>query len=628
VQKDGSCNGLGEPTEHETQFVVDRGGQAINSGNIVTLISASTNGFLHGSPEGALTALPGEEEWRFWKMERKAEGASSSEPSAGAATASAQLKEGDVVTLRAFNQRMLEADEKGVVRCSGEGAASEEGAEQTPATQEFVIERVGMGLVKKHDHTLRTRTQICLRPVHQGAAGSGAAGSDGAAEGRSGGYLKVNEDGSVKADGTITQQKIVLTMDLAHMHDMVAPLHKTLQQGDMHIKVSPLWNKNDIKSLNAMSSNWTDDEALAHLKGPVVVASDEGTYHVPNQKGGDKGWVAVVNEGVDIAKAAKQAKLQGATGLIVRCEQVLSLDHMGKKSKDAETPELPTVFVDQSAGEELNERGLVLTGCEFKKRYVTEAIRALGNAAHRGDDVFRALGNGMLEHYKEKQAEPEMEEVLVMEQPAQEEDESQYKWKVSSNTHYLWGKKKMDVNFGKALPPALIKKQKIGGTSKPKEGMAAAANERKSMIGVAVHEAEDIKNLRLASELSEVYTTDAGRTDELEQLAEESDFRIEYKFQEVEVAEGEQCDDLEEEDIMEEQEAIVSTIGVPRKYFYLVALGLLVSSALLLGILFWTLTHEPPRGVGEGDEDEDETDLAAAVPGGRAALPLLRALVT
>ena len=45
------------------------------------------------------------------------------------------------------------------------------------------------------------------------------------------------------------------------------------------------------------------------------------------------------------------------------------------RGAEDEIPELPAVFVTPKVGEALKERGIVLKGCEFKKKYMTEASR-------------------------------------------------------------------------------------------------------------------------------------------------------------------------------------------------------------------------------------------------------------
>jgi len=615
VQKDGKCNAQGASEEEETQFVIDRGGACIGCGAVVTLTSSTTGNFMSGLPNGDVNADSGGKEWRFWKIERKEEeGDNSIAISRGGLQADAHghplhIKEGDVVTLTGFNQQMLQVDgTANKVRCGGESSSSSAPGSPTPSvTQDFVIERVGMGLCRKYDKVLRAGMQVCLRPVQP-------EGND--VEERKD-YLRVNGDGSVTPDGKVTQKEIVLTIDAAKLSDMAMPLYSTLLKGDVDLLVSPLWSKADVKRLGAMTAGWTEETDFASFKGPVVVASDKGTYAPPKATGANSGWVAVVNESVDIPKAARQAKLQGATGLIIRCEDVLSLNKRGKKGKDASVPELPAVFVDKNVGEGLNERGIVLNGCEFRKRYVTDAMRALGTAAEGGDeDVFSALGKGMLERSQEW-VEEEVEERVQQER--MEEEESAYKWKINSNTHYLWGRSgggatMMKVNYGQVAPPSALNRTKdqadASSTKKlrvQRSRKSQLGGERRSLTGLAVLEPDELKGRRFVSELEQVVNAEEAQPSDLEQLAEESDFKIEYQFNEMEVGAGEKMDDVEEQEMLAEQEAVISKIGVPQKRFWLVALGLLASTVFLMGFLGYILVSDytPPKPPLEEEEDHD-----------------------
>merc|ERR1719174_1520784 len=119
---------------------------------------------------------------------------------------------------------------------------------------------------------------------------------------------------------------------------------------------------------------------MSKFRGAVVVANDQGAYTVPKAKGESfQGWVAVVKDGVDIVKAAKQAKAQGATGLIIKTSEVLSMDKLAR-NQNAEVPDLPAVYIDEEVAKELNERGINLKGCEFKGKNRTAALRSIGKA--------------------------------------------------------------------------------------------------------------------------------------------------------------------------------------------------------------------------------------------------------
>merc|ERR1712232_1269086 len=166
---------------------------------------------------------------------------------------------------------------------------------------------------------------------------------------------------------------------------------------------------------------------------------------------------------------------QGATGIIVRCEDVLSIERLARNSDEGEDPELPAVYVSKEIGTTLDERGITLTGAEFRKKYMTNVMRSIGKAGANPDvkavgDVLRSVGVAMLERKKEKKAagqdsDSDAEYEYEQEEVAQEEEKN-YKWKVNANTHYLWsrsggGATVVNVNFGKAAPPSALRKTKI-----------------------------------------------------------------------------------------------------------------------------------------------------------------------
>lgn len=648
VQKDGQCDGLGDHADPETQYVVDRGGPKVHSGSIITIRSLASGEFMHGTPDGAVQAKPGGQAWKYWLIERKGAVGSKSAASTTFASghahgharghghddgdgestsATASLKVGDIVSLRGFNQFPLEADAKGrcicgkppktagglaldAIREDAAGGVPEPPPMEEPVVQEFIIERVGMGLVAKHDQSIRRGVEVCLRPYRKDAEGSDTAST----------YIKVNEDGKISADGRVTSNLISFIIEKASMSDVVSPLHNALSQGDVELLIAPLWNKADVKRFDALSSSWTQDENLMDFRGAVVVASEKGGYTVPKAKGdGWQGWVAVVNEGVDIYKAARQAKAQGATGLIIKCDEALSLERLSHGVDAGNPPDLPAVYVNKAVAEALNERGINLKGCEFKKKYITEVMRTIGRAGAAGQqghnsnvvgDVFKAVGAAMIERHKEKANAPVEEERGVM---MEDEDTSQgdYKWKVSSNTHYLWssgggGASKMDVNFGKKAPPS-AGKDKVSSSGKEVRCDASAdfndsaasssrrrrsTNVRRSVVGVALLDSDDLKEHRLAHQLSEVLTMEEA-AEPLEQLSDESDFKIEYTFEEVEVALGEKREDLEEEDLMDDEGSVIRTLGVPVGRFWLVAGGLVVSTTVLCALLLYCLNYTP-----------------------------------
>jgi len=301
-------------------------------------------------------------------------------------------------------------------------------------------------------------------------------------------YLHVEGDGVITADGRVTTRAIGFTINLASMQDMVSPISEHLLKGDMELMISPLWNKSEIKRLEALSAPWTTEEDLSRFRGLVVVANEKGQYSVPKAKGeSSKGWVAVIGDGCDISKAARQAKAQGATGLVIKTSEMLSMDKLARNTSQEEY-ELPAVYVDEGVARELNERGIELQGIEFKGQNRTAALRSIGRAGCRPDskdpsmmkskianntaDVFKNVGALMVEKAQEE-AEAEKrkrEHPAVMGEVEVDEDDdgagNGFQWKVAANTHYLWstgggGAAKMNVNFGKKAPPSAQKRHKV-----------------------------------------------------------------------------------------------------------------------------------------------------------------------
>merc|ERR1719356_1803721 len=85
----------------------------------------------------------------------------------------------------------------------------------------------------------------------------------------------------------------------------------------------------------------------------------------------------------------------------------------------------------------------------------------------------------------------------------------------------------------------------------------------------------------------EVLSAEDARPDRLEQLAEESDFRLEYSFEQIQVQVGETVEDVEDdEEIHENEGVIMKELGVPMKHFWIMALGLFFSTVAIFWMLF------------------------------------------
>jgi len=608
VKKDGTCDGNGSAKETETQFVIDQGGQPTTTGAIYTFrAEVSQDALLNGNPNGSLqVAAAGT--WSHWMVEKTGTTNSNSDSKADAQ----QLRIGDIVTLKALSGQHLQVDSGSRVCHAGNPTAELSSAvpENMPSSsssggvQEFIIERVGMGPVDLHDLTIRKGANICLKPYD----------STGAADALQ--YLKVNMNGGITADGKATDREIGFIMEAGSVNQLLTPLGNALFQGDVDLLVAPLWNKSDFKHHDAMSSSWTHDEELSKFKGHVVVASEQGGYTVPKAAGEGKAeWVAVVNEGVDLRKAAAQAKKQGATGLIIRCEQALSVEKLAACA-EGEVPELPAVFVTKKVGEALNERGIVLKGCEFRKRYMTEVMRTLGRLGAGGPtgekykNLFEAVGNAIIQEEKEKAKAPKPAQKVAV-QAAPDAQQGKFKWKVNTNTQYIWsgsggGATTMQVNYGEKAPPSAMKRKIVEGEDGQETTHVDASADivpqnstpdfgaRRSVVGSALVPAEDFKAATLADELTEVLLDDSSAAQEqaMEQLSDESDFMIEYTFAEVDVPVTGKDDEVGEDEEVMEEGSVVSTVGVPRRYFWIVAAFLFGTTTALGYLLYVNLSAE------------------------------------
>eukprot|EP00928_Gymnodinium_smaydae_P007736 TRINITY_DN12768_c0_g2_i1.p1 TRINITY_DN12768_c0_g2~~TRINITY_DN12768_c0_g2_i1.p1 ORF type:complete len:1285 (+),score=291.58 TRINITY_DN12768_c0_g2_i1:560-3856(+) len=630
VHKDGKCDVVGRAEHTETQIQLDRGGRPLTSGAVVAIGSLALGESIRATAAGQVNCVPAGGNWHCWKIEKtdsdQASGSFPSSPRGGAfrpqASEALILKHGDVVTLRAINQKQLEVNGNGCLECSA--ASSSSGS--SIRSQQFVVERTGMALQRKKDDVIRSGMEINLRPVSTER------------------HVQVDEDGNLMANGTAMSPEARFKIASTNIQELVAPLVGDMERGDAYIKFSPLWNKNEIKRVGALTAPWINEEDLPKFRGAVVVATQDGRYNVPKAKGaGDEGWVAVVGEGVDLLKAAQQAKGHGANALIVRCEGGLSLQKLAR-NPDGD-PCLPVVYVDDDGGKELEERGITLKGCEFRKAHLSRAMRNLGESVGDDDDrkavnndIFDVVGQALVEHHETCAAE-----VVPSPMPDIPDDgddgQGNFKWKVTSNTHYLWSKSgggatRVDVNFGAKAPPSALKKLRVDAETGVELATMSDASQhhvlpsakpratrvtfesgpapRQSVTAVTLLNPEDVRSHRLDQQLTALLTTDAAALAEVEQLDDESDFKIEYNFEEVEVAVGQPAEDVEDEELIEfEAGTVVGSLAVPRSRFWIVGLGL-VASTLLLAALFVYLIATDFEDV-DGDGDVNFLDAATAV---------------
>merc|ERR1712150_27130 len=120
------------------------------------------------------------------------------------------------------------------------------------------------------------------------------------------------------------------------------------------------------------------------------------------------------------------------------------------------------------------------------------------------------------------------------------------------------------------------------------------ARVRASVVGVSMIECEDLKARRFADELSEALTS-VDANEPLEQLSDESDFKIEYDFEEVEVEAGTKLEEMQQEELIDDEGAVIGRLAVPVGRFWLVACGMFISTITLGLLLKYMLAPVPPK---------------------------------
>merc|ERR1712228_70856 len=116
------------------------------------------------------------------------------------------------------------------------------------------------------------------------------------------------------------------------MQEMIKPLSGAMAKGDAFLKVQSLWDKTNIKRVEASSAAWTANDDLGKFTGMCVTANASGQYAVPKsvRDGDEQKWIAVVQDSADLLRKAEEAKAQGASGLVVRCQDAVSLQRLAK----------------------------------------------------------------------------------------------------------------------------------------------------------------------------------------------------------------------------------------------------------------------------------------------------------
>lgn len=261
---------------------------------------------------------------------------------------------------------------------------------------------------------------------------------------------------------------------------------------------------------------------------------------------------------------------------------------------------------------------------------MTEVMRTLGRLGAGGPtgekykNLFEAVGNAIIQEEREKARAPKPEKKVV--QVAPDAQQGKFKWKVNTNTAYIWsgsggGATTMQVNYGEKAPPSAMKKKMVEGEDGQETCHVDASADivpqapdfgRRSVVGTAMVPAEDFKAQHLAEELTEVLLEDSSAAQQqaaMEQLSDESDFMIEYSFAEVDVPVTGKDEELDEDEEVMEEGTVVASVGVPRRYFWIVAAFLLLTTTALAYLLHANLSAEmklPEEFQKRLDEEEEE----------------------
>merc|ERR1719171_3249727 len=149
----------------------------------------------------------------------------------------------------------------------------------------------------------------------------------------------------------------------------------------------------------------------------------------------------------------------------------------------------------------------------------------------------------------------------------------------------------------------------------------AKAARRSRIVSIVHIEPEDFTRKSMGDELVTMLDSQEAAED-LEQLAEESDFMIEYNFEEVEVAAGVKVEEIEEEELMGEEGTRVSKLAVPMKRFWMIIVGVVIST-FVLGLLLVELMKGGTETSDAIDKWERGEDMIAFVPHIRNAAGLV-----
>jgi len=172
----------------------------------------------------------------------------------------------------------------------------------------------------------------------------------------------------------------------------------------------------------------------------------------------------------------------------------------------------------------------------------------------------------------------------------------------------------------------------VNAAVKAKKKINLMGEKRGSVVSVTMVDSDDVKQKTIqgfADDLGEIMT-DEQAAQPLEQLPDDSDFKIEYAFEEVEVAVGEKVEDDIEEELLDDSGAVVGRFAVPPSQFWAVLVGCFFSTLTLGCTLWWLLqTKGKPKDMetqSDYDQNLDDPNAGMGNPGDPPAVEFAKQL--
>jgi len=463
-------------------------------------------------------------------------------------------------------QSLRQGTSSGTVRATQADAEAEE-------SLIFQVRRVGDSVTHHKDKYIRNGITITLKAVK----------GDPLEEDVRINYLQIDDEGQLNTNGKLGEDDAAFILEQAELTKVLQPVQKELAAGDSVLQIQSPWDKSNFQRLGVQASPVNRAKDMKAFAGVMVQADRHNQYVVPKRI--NDGWVCIMYAGADLVKAAETIKSQKGCGIIVLVEHMFDLARFKKMAELYASPEsghpcLPVLFISSAAEKEINEKGLLIKGVETRRPMVGKLALALGRTSNNPnldvilDEVLGETGALLQDMRKDWEKEAEVRK----EQLAREEFKRQAQLKkdaASNQTKREW-KGKYAQAAGKS--EVGVKRPTVKGKK----------------IKVVVMSQEDL--VAGLDSLQDELVEATDNVDDLEQLDDSSDFRIEYTVQEMEVAINANTADIQEEEdeeVLAEQEGrSVGKVGIPKRFFWLTILVLALLTGTLVAVITIALRYQ------------------------------------